>query len=217
MNLPFLPLQTKFIATIIFNLVLCSLLWLGYSTDYTWYGNLSDWLFPPIVGLIALVSYPSLTAIPNRLWRIVLRIFSISSIGGGCFPICVILVGLAIAPLGVMFMADEINNEVSIQQSISPDKDKIADVYFRGVGAYDGGNGRISVRVRDRWFPIVEREVYFLSNSYADKTTNNYLHWVDNDTLFMSEENIEVKVGKVQFRVPIPFILIYYVVLSLSS
>lgn len=61
--------------------------------------------------------------------------------------------------LGGLFAFDELAGEKQIQQIESPDGRLTADVYFRGVGAYSGGNGRVDVRIRDRFVPFLERDV----------------------------------------------------------
>ncbi len=73
----------------------------------------------------------------------------------------------------------------------------------RVIGAYGGGNGRIFVKVKYRWFPIIEREVYVLSPSYATKETHNFLEWVDNDTLLIHETGETIKPGIVSFHTPL--------------
>ena len=86
--------------------------------------------------------------------------------------------------LGAFFAASEIAGETEIQRAISSDGTRIAYVYFRGVGAYSGGNGRIFVRVRHQILPLLERDVFYLPRSYADENSTNYLEWRDNNTLY---------------------------------
>jgi hypothetical protein len=104
--------------------------------------------------------------------------------------------------LGALFTIDEISHEKLIQQATSPDGSRVAQVYFRGVGAYASGNGRIYVRVKHRLLPFVERDVYHLHGSHADENTVEYLSWRDSDTLYISETDEALRVGVIAFRVP---------------
>ncbi|NOK58153.1 MAG: hypothetical protein GFH25_541186n417 [Chloroflexi bacterium AL-N10] len=79
------------------------------------------------------------------------------------------------------------SNEVLIQCVISLDGQRVAEVYFRPVGACSSGHGRIFVCVKLRWFPIVEHDVYSLNGLDAGAHTSDYLRWVANRTLFISE------------------------------
>ena len=72
----------------------------------------------------------------------------------------------------------------------------LATSAFFGVGAYTGGNGHIYVRVKYRCFPIVERDIYYVDESFADEETDDYLYWLDDDTLYISETEEEVEVGR---------------------
>ncbi len=82
-----------------------------------------------------------------------------------------------------------------------------------GVGAYAGGNGRVFVSVRYRWLPLVERDVFEVSRSFATKDTHEYVTWEGPDTLRIVGEpegtfaNQEIRVGLLAFRTPIVFSL----------
>ncbi len=98
-------------------------------------------------------------------------------------------------PLGIIFTLAEIKSEKLIQRAVSPDGTRMAEVSFRGGGPYSAGNGRILVRVRHRFFPLVEREVYFLPVSRAEENTRDYLAWKDDYTLYLREKGHEVRLG----------------------
>ena len=104
--------------------------------------------------------------------------------------------------LALLFRIDEIKSEVRIQQISSPDNKQIADVYFRPVGAYSGGNGRIYVKVSNKLLPFLERDILYLRVSRADENTKNYLEWIDNDTLHISEIQENISLGTVEFEIP---------------
>ncbi len=185
------------------TLALGLLLWSGFFTDFSWAGVLADIVFPPLVGLLGLVAMGHARRVPDLRWKRLNRLVTLPSIVGGGLPVIFIVLSFfSPAMLGMFFLMDEILGETLIQRAISPDGSRIAEVYFRGVGAYAGGNGRILVRVRPRWLPFVERDVYALNRSDADETTSDYLYWVDNDTLFLSEKQRELKVGHMRRDVP---------------
>ena len=124
---------------------------------------------------------------------------SLALIGGappiimGCLPLVLTMVML-IPPftLAIIFMADEIFNEKEIQRAVSPDGTQVARVTFRGVGAYNGGNGRVSVNVFTRYFPTLEREVYYNGSSLASDDESDDVTWLDDQTLLISENQVTV-------------------------
>ena len=101
-----------------------------------------------------------------------------------------------------MFTVSEITDETLIQQAVSPDGARVASVYFRPVGAYSGGSGRIFVRVSPRLMPFIERDIYYVRVSSADENTTNYLKWVDDHTVYISERKQIVEVGWLQLKMP---------------
>lgn len=189
----------KIIASI--NVVLGVVLWFGYLTDYSWAGALLDILFPPFVGAVSLFSLIFVViekGTSGKTKKAVGSLACIPSLLGGCLSVLsVILMLIPPFTMGFIFMMTEIGEEVLIQQAVSPDGLRVAEVYFTPVGAYGSGNGRISVQVKPRLFPVVERDVFSLNASYADENTSNYLSWVDNETLYISEVQEELRVGRV--------------------
>ena len=185
------------------NLALGLILWFGYFTDYSLAGTWPDLLSPPIVGLVGFFSWRSAKNVPSEAMRRLHKLSSLPSIIGACLPVLLTVI-MVIPPftLGFLFALSEMGGETRIQRAISPDGSRIAEVYFRPVGAYSGGNGRIQVRVRHRWFPLVERDVYYLGRSYADEDTNDYLYWVDSGTLYISEKEQQVELGRIAFAIP---------------
>jgi len=184
------------------NLLLGALLLFMDCTDYSWANNAADALFGPLVAIVAIVSMCGARWRATwRRWRI--RIASLPSLIEGGMQVA-LAVFLLVPPftLGGLFSLSEMLSERPIQQAVSPDGRRVAEVYFRSVGAYGRGNGRISVRVRERLLPCVERDVYSLSRSYASGSPEEYLQWRDNDTLYMSEKQVEVKIGPVKVSYP---------------
>ncbi len=194
-------------------LALGVLLWFLSLTNYSLVGSWPDVIFPIAVGLVAFISLT--VALPRTVgWG---RVLTASAhlpalLGGGLFVLSTLLMFVPPFTLGGLFAFDELAGEKQIQQIESPDRRLTADVYFRGVGAYSGGNGRVDVRVRDRFVPFLERDVYYLGRSLASETTSDYASWLDNRTLKISETGETVDVRGVKTEVPtivaIPAVLI---------
>ncbi len=178
------------------GLILGFLLWFGYFTDYSLAGTIPDLLFPALVGIVAI------KAIGQTSYRLIKYILGLHVLAG-FFPLFVILISL-IPPflLGFLFAASEVAGETRIQREASPDGVRMADVYFRPVGPYASGNGRVYVRIKYRLFPLVERDVFAHSGSHADEDTDDYVSWKDNDTLYVPETFQEIKLGFVEGRIP---------------
>ncbi len=203
--------RTRHIGLLSLNVFAGLVLWFGYSTDLSWTGTIPDLLFPPIVGVVALATLMIQKDVdPHLRWTY--RFACLPSLLGGSLAVAIAIV-MFVPPftLGGMFMADEIANERLIQNIASPDGGRIASVYFRGVGAYGSGSGRIFIRVRSRSLPILERDIYSVYPSYAYEDTQNYLRWRDRDTLEIinepggpRSEPIErrLRVGAIRFPPP---------------
>ncbi len=186
------------------NLFLGMLLWFAYFTDYSLPGTVIDFLFPPAVAIVSLISLLAAGKnTPTKGKRLVSRLSCIPSLIGGCSYTIISILAIPVFMLGFFFAMDELSNETLIQRIASPDGSRIAEVYFRPVGAYSGGNGRISIRVKYRLFPFVERDVYHVGRSYANESTTDYLSWVDNDTLFISEKQHNLSLGIVKPETPL--------------
>ena len=186
------------------NILLGLMLWFGYLTDYSWASSSLDASFPLYVGGIALLSMIYFVNRKDNLgkWRKVKALLCLPSLTGCCLS--TLFITLMIMPpftLGFFFMMAEMDDEVLIQQATSPDGSRVAKVYFRPVGAYGAGNGRTYVRVEQPLLPFVERDVFSLTKSYADENTSNYLSWVDNDTLLISETDEKIELGMVRLSI----------------
>ncbi len=188
---------------LISNIALGRILWFGLCSDYSWNNAWVNVIFPPIVGLIGLVSFfknrRNLTQKRKRLQTL----SYLPSILGG-IPYLVLVVVAIIPPflLATFFWFDEQASATLIQKAESPNETRIAEVYFLPVGAYSGGNGRIEVHLKHKWLPFVKRDVYFARVSHADENTHDYLSWVDDETLYIPETKREVKISPIEWRVP---------------
>jgi hypothetical protein len=197
------PRQRRWRILLAMNLGVGVLLWFFYSTDFSWAGTIPDIAFPPLVAMMSLVSLLISRKAPSRRQRQAAALACLPSLIGGWLYILV--AGLLVMPpftLGAFFMIDEISHEKLIQEAVSPDGSLVAQVCFRGVGAYGPGNGRTYVRVKHRLLPVVEKDVYHLHGSHADESTADYLWWRDTGTLYIPETQEEVAVGTATLRMP---------------
>jgi hypothetical protein len=93
-------------------------------------------------------------------------------------------------------------NEVRIQKIESPNQINIAEVYFRPVGAYTGGSGKIYIRVTNKYVPFFERDVYSGKTYTANEDTTNYISWIDNNTLYVAENDEKISIGEIKPETP---------------
>jgi hypothetical protein len=210
------PRQQRWRILLAMNLGAGVLLWFFYSTDFSWTGTIPDIAFPPLVAVMSLVSLLISKKAPSRRLRRATRLACLPSlIGGWLYILVAVLLIMPPFTLGALFMIDEISHEKLIQEAVSPDGSLVAQVYFRGVGAYASGNGRIYVRVKHRLLPVVEKDVFTLHGSHADENTADYLSWADGDTLYIPETQENVAVGTITWRIPnvfaIPVRLLLYI------
>jgi hypothetical protein len=184
------------------NLFLGLFLWFLFSTDYSLIGTIPDILFPPLVGIVALVSVGIIKT--SKKWQgLLIKLAHLpSAIGGGLYILTALVMLIPPFTLGAMFAVSEIADERQIQRATSPDGTQIAYVYFRGVGAYSGGNGRIFVRVRRSALSFLERDIFYLRVSNASEDSTNYLEWHGNDTIYIPEINDEISVGVIEVEIP---------------
>jgi hypothetical protein len=178
-------------------------LWFFFLTDYTFAGTLVDFLFPPVSLCAGLIGFLAARRFPGQPAKRLARLASLPALLGGLLYLALGALLAAFSPMGVMFAVSEIMGEQVLQAAPSPDGTRVAEVYFRGVGPYSGGNGRVIVRVKHPLLPFVERDVFYLSDSYeAGRNTTEYLQWLDNDTICIPETGEIVKLGLVKAKVP---------------
>jgi len=195
----------------VLSLVLGLTLWLLSITDYSLVGTLPDLIFPPAVALVAVISLVVSWRRARRRGRLLVALAHLPAVSGGLlFLLTGIMLFVPPFTLGGLFLAGEIAGETRIQQSASPNNHLVASVYFRGVGAYGGGNGRIHVGVRHRALPLVERDVFSLSESVATERSSDTVRWVDDDTIYVAEVDQDVDVTGVRWQLPDSVVLLYY-------
>ena len=199
------PQQTSNLKTILLlvNLSLGIILWFGMCSDYSWDNVWVNIAFPPFVGLIGLICFfigrKNLTSKQKK----VQSFFLLPSIIGG-IPYLILMILAVVPPFGLatVFWFHEQSSGALIQRTVSPNDSQIAEVYFLPVGAYSGGNGRIEVHLKYKLLPFVKRDVLDLRVTRADENTTNYLSWVDDETLYVPEENYHLKINWIEWKIP---------------
>lgn len=180
------------------NLLLGVVLWIVFLTDVSLRGTIPDILFPPATALFALLTLGALSA------KRKIGIFAyIPSFGGGCLYLFMGLI-MIVPPftLAFLFGADEIANEVRIQKIESPNQINIAEVYFRPVGAYTGGSGKIYIRVTNKYIPFFERDIFSGKTYAANEDTTNYASWIDDNTLYITENDEKINIRESKPEIP---------------
>lgn len=193
------------------NLLLGLFLWFLFSTDYSLVGTIPDIVFPLAMGMVAIVSLAinKIRATRGRLWITLAHLPAL--IGSGLYVFAVFVMFIPPFTLGALFAASEIAGETEIQRVMSPDGTKTAYVYFRGVGAYSGGNGRVYVRIRYSMLPFLERDIFYLPASVADEDTTDFVEWRGNDVLYVSETDQEIRVDVIKAEVPLVITFPYHI------
>ncbi|MFA5794635.1 MAG: hypothetical protein WC980_06165 [Candidatus Brocadiia bacterium] len=176
------------------NLVLGLMLWLGLCSDWSLPGTKLDIiLFLVACGssvylIIRLLLNKQLSSKKRWLYSLV------------CIPIFIFIFPYLLLFPFTLFYASEVAGEQFVEQAVSPDGVTTASVYFRPVGAYTGGNGYILVRIKYRYFPLVERQIY-VRKTFEDEH-GHFIKWLDNDTMLALERNDVIKVGWIRFHRP---------------
>ncbi len=211
-----MKLKQPWIILIAVNIVFGLLFWFLSFTNYSIIGTIPDTLLPVVVGILAIVSLRIVKA-GNKRQRFFITLAHLPSlIGSGLSILMAVIMFIPPFTLGALFRASEISHETLIQRAVSPDGMQTAYVYFRGVGAYSGGNGRIFVRVRSAFMPFFEKDVFYLSNSHADEESSDYLEWLDRDTLYIPETEEKVMASRIKLELPEFFIIPVFIVAALS-
>lgn len=198
------------------NVVLGVSLWLDYFTNYSIVGKYSEFLFPLLAGIIGFVSYKFLVKRnPDNRGKLLYKLTSAPSVIGGLLSLILIIPPMCLFSFAIL---NNNSQEIIIQQEISPNNFQVATVYHGYVG-FVGGDDKYSIRVHPRWFPLIEKEVYYellTSPSWCRNDSGKCIFWVDDNTIYISETRQEIKTDKVEFAMPI-WLLVIFLVISLVS
>jgi hypothetical protein len=177
------------------------ILWVFYLTDYTFAGTLVDYLFPPLSFVVGVFGFAATRQVPRGTGRRLARLATLPALLGGFLSLAAGILFVVLSPFGTMAELPEMMGEQIIQTAPSPDGSRIAEVYFRRVGS--SYNGHVSVRVKHRLLPLMERDVYQIRFSYgAGRGKTNQMSWRDNDTIYISETGEVVQLGLVRTKIP---------------
>lgn len=159
------------------------------ATDYSLRGTLVDYLVSPFalaVGVIYLRKKNS--PFRHEYLRGLDHIARRTLVVTGCLPVCLSVWALTTLPVSYMaFWADAILNETRIQSIASPDRQQYVDVYYRDVVPHPGAVGEIDIRLRNKWVPFLERDIYS-GVAYDEKIKTqqkNYVKWVGGGLLLI--------------------------------
>ena len=203
------------------NLLLGLFLWFLLSSDFCWNNVWMDVLFAPVVGILGWRSYSKFKEGLSQKQKRIHRLYFLPSILGG-IPYLIVLFVAIFSPLllATAFWVSEEMDKTKIQEVASPDGNKIVEVYFLPVGAYSGGNGRIEVFLKYKWIPFVKRDIFYLRVSRADENSRNYVSWVDDTKLHISETGTDIEISWIRWKIPtiirLPISLIHYLIFERS-
>jgi hypothetical protein len=187
--------MAKHKAFLITNFSLGFFSWFMYWSSYSFRTRELNFWFPYIVGILAFVSLKLVRLGKVRVSKFLTR-FAIwpGLIGAIAAFAFVITTYLPPFTLGTLFYQSEVANEEMVTSVASPDKQLIAEVIFRPVGAYAPGAGKVFVRIIWNAFPFVQRHEFF-STVYS-VPEEGYAEWIDNDSLHISEPDSVLSIAK---------------------
>lgn len=181
--------------------------WFLALTNWSIVGNYTDYIYPIYAYIVAIISRRVLLKDEKKIERKV-KLCLLPSRIAGLFQLsffAMMLIPIFWMPL--MFGISEINDEVLIQKEPSPNGMQTAYVYFRPVGAYAPGSGHTYVRVRSILFPFLEHDVFTKSVSGATEETENYITWLSNNSMRISESERGEPTNTNQIRPELPYML----------
>ena len=202
------------------NLAIGLFYWFLASTNISLVGSIIELLLPFVIMVIALIS-KRWAAPADKKQEKILKLSRFPSIIAGVVNGVMIFI-LFVPPftLGGVFMAGELFSEKIVQKTESPNGNKIGRVYYRGIGAYDGGLGRVQISVGYKWMPLFEKDVYYNGRSNLSEDEPQFFRWKDNKSI-ITKEHGEVRLGGIEFRIPqelaLPIVIFVYIVKEIKS
>jgi hypothetical protein len=184
--------------------------WVSLFTDFSLVGTIPDLLFPPLAAGIALAAFRQTASIRHNLHGWFYRAACLPVLLGGlAYAVTAVLVCANL--LGMMFIVSEMASEEEIAQVASPSAWQVAHVYFQGVGAYTGGDGRIFIRIQYPYLPLIERDVYYIHSYFGQDVQ---VSWQDDDTIVVQYDQAGatdvIKLGSVKPETPLALGLLEY-------
>lgn len=188
------------------NIILGTFLWFIYFSDYEIAAKYAEIWYPLVVGGIGLISYLYLTRRnQDKRLRLMYKLTHLPSMIGGLCTLVLFIPPMCIFAFSVV---DNSAHEVNVEQQISPNGMQIAGVYRGYVGIVDADE-ELTLRVSPRWFPLIEREVYFTFDSALCTTdSTGCIRWIDNDVIQILGTENQIKIGGVGFSMPLWLLVI---------
>jgi len=200
-NLAHSRLQKYLVISI--NAALGIFLWFDYFTKYSLAGRYSEFLFPPVVGIIGFISYRFLAREnPKKQNKFLYKLTSAPSIIGGFLSLILIIPPMCLFSVAILNTA---NLEQQTEYEISPDGWQVAKVYQSYVGLVDG-DFSYSIRVSPRWFPFIEKEIFTdvsESPTWCVENKSDCIRWKNKNTILIPETMKEIKTGTIEFSMPV--------------
>jgi hypothetical protein len=165
-------------------------------TDYSLAGTWPDYILP-LVGIVAgVMALRASKYVPHAAIRRSAKLGALVTIVEASAVVVVVAVMAAMSPMGMMLVGFTVIDEGNVTAVLSPDGSKVAEAY------YIGSDGMLVVRVKHRWMPLLERELY-----RGGSITSEPVTWKDNDTLFIpitDDTRLQMKVGLVRAELAPP-------------
>jgi len=183
------------------NLTLGIIQVIGMYTDFEFENPFLNFFFPVFITTLAIISIIKLLRSKISL-KWLLTILCLPSLVAG-FP-HFILFPLIFTPAGgyaTGLLANELNARPILAEFPSPDKTKIAIVYY--TPPKEGGNIGIYVKLKYRFLPLFVRSIYedaidFDWNSPFDPNIKYNLVWIDNQNIQVGKSKEQLNVSQVK-------------------
>jgi len=187
-------------SVVVLNLALFVFLCFICCTNHSLPGYIPNLIFPLAVGVFAFVSLLRRDKGPTQWTEWIYKLSCIPSLVGGGIGVFILIV--LVATMGGAFILQDILSGNQAQCLVSPSHLRIAVVYGRVTGnATTSGGTDITICVRHRFLPFVERNVYRFC-TWRIKNTAGYVRWKDNNTIEIIGEPDDHRIVQRELRIP---------------
>lgn len=169
--------------SIILNLLILIIIF----SPYSFRGLVLDILLIIIGIMFSTYSFRYIFKSKFKWWKkLILYIFQSPAIVTLVFTILILVPPFT---LGGIFAITELANTKVVQKEKSPNGMKYIIVYETTVGAYTSGHGRLSIKLVSKYFPIIEKNIFYLKESHPFKTSPEFIEWVDDKSIKIKENS----------------------------
>ncbi|MBI5952586.1 MAG: hypothetical protein HY865_13090 [Chloroflexi bacterium] len=164
-----------------FNIAVLFFFWIGVLTDYSWYDDLTSFLYSILV-LCSSVAIFFMLRYLTGIKRILIVLTCLMSL----------LMGLASIPLHRYHSL-----QAPVQMATSPDGTRFVEVYCSFTSAHITGFDHIEITVRHKSFPFLQRDLGLYNDvpRHCDFSTNVLVRWEDNNTIYVVARQVYLPVG----------------------